>query len=126
MQVVYSGGSTPSPSPRIQRKQYQGGYGRHVFIAHPICKNTPQLARRAASADKKETVDNDSALRDSIPAMTKSVAITCLVLNILLPGLGKLSVCIFLLKTCYISLRLTLDVNDKTNSKTYVENVQFI
>lgn len=84
MQVVYSGGSTPSPSPRVQRKQYQG-YGRPIFIGHPTCKPVPH---RTASKETKENENSDSSLRDSIPAMQKPVAITCLVLNILLPGLG--------------------------------------
>lgn len=93
MQVVYSGGSTPSPSPRVQRKQYQS-YGRPIFIGHPTSKPG---AHRAASKETKESESSDSSLRDSIPAMPKPVAITCLVLNILLPGLGKLyRFCIFL------------------------------
>ena len=95
MQVVYSGGSTPTPSPRVQRK-HNPGYGRPMFIGHPSCKSTPPISHRSASKETKDGTDNDSSLRDSIPAMIKPVAITCLVLNILLPGLGKTTPHIFI------------------------------
>lgn len=91
MQVVYSGGSTPTPSPRVQRKHHPGGaYGRPIFLGHGSCKTTLTTVPRTVSKDRKDASDNESSLRDSIPAMKKPVAVTCLVLNILLPGLGNL------------------------------------
>jgi len=90
MQVVYSGGSTPTPSPRVQRKHHPvGAYGRPIFLGHGSCKTTMSTVPRTTSKDRKDTSDTESSLRDSIPAMKKPVAITCLVLNILLPGFGK-------------------------------------
>ncbi|KAL4237704.1 mRNA-decapping enzyme 1B [Mactra antiquata] len=86
MQVVYSGGSTPTPSPRLPRKHL--GYGRPIFMGHQPSKSTPPIHHRSTSKDLKSSPDSESSLRDSIPAMRKPVAITCLVLNILLPGLG--------------------------------------
>lgn len=89
MQVVYSGGSTPTPSPRVQRKHHPGGYGRPIFLGHGSCKTALTNIPRTASKERKDVPDTESSLRDSIPAMKKPVAVTCLVLNILLPGLGK-------------------------------------
>ncbi|KAH3839181.1 uncharacterized protein LOC127879758 isoform X1 [Dreissena polymorpha] len=85
MQVVYSGGSTPSPSPRVQRKLYPG-YGRAIFI--PGGKQSGLVSHCSSSNDRKGAPVAESSLRDSIPAMKRPVAITCLVMNILLPGLG--------------------------------------
>ena len=101
MQVVYSGGSsTPSPSPRLQRKTYAtpgggpGGYGRPVMpgylMGHPQPTVYSASVHHNARPQEKLT-EGDASLRDSIPAMSKPVAITCLVLNIILPGLGELS-----------------------------------
>jgi len=84
MQVVYSGGSTPTPSPRVQRKMYHG-YTRPIFKG----KTSGLVASQSTSKDRSEAPDPESSLRDTIPAMRRPVAITCLVLNILLPGLGK-------------------------------------
>lgn len=90
MQVVYSGGSTPTPSPRVQRKHHPGPmYGRPIFLGHGTCKANVPNVPRTASKDRKDSQNSESSLRDSIPAMVKPVAITCLILNIVLPGLGK-------------------------------------
>lgn len=88
MNVVCSGISTPTPSPRVQRRQYQG-YSRSFLPSYMQGSTTPPVHHRTGSREHKHNQTNDSSLRDSIPAMRKPVAVTCLVLNILLPGLGK-------------------------------------
>ncbi|XP_053373492.1 uncharacterized protein LOC123564398 [Mercenaria mercenaria] len=124
MQVVYSGGSTPTPSPRLQRK-HNPAYGRPLFIGHPGGKNTPPISHRAASKETKESADTDSSLRDSIPAMTKPVAITCLVLNILLPGLGTFTAGLTVL--CGSTIRFKDMTKQKVIfSNTWVAFLQFI
>ncbi|XP_052282764.1 uncharacterized protein LOC127879758 isoform X2 [Dreissena polymorpha] len=85
MQVVYSGGSTPTPSPRVNRKIHQG-YGHPAFAPCPPVSNPTR--HHSASKEKTESLLADSFLRDSIPAMPRCLAIACLILNILLPGLG--------------------------------------
>ena len=82
MQVVYSGGSnTPTPSPRLQRKT---GYGRPVMPGYMTHVHPQVLVQRS----REKLTEGDITLRDSIPAMSKGVAVTCLVLNIILPGSG--------------------------------------
>ena len=90
MNVVCSGISTPTPSPHVQRRQYQS-YGKQFLPAYMQGSTTPPIHHRAGSREHKHDEGNDSSLRDSIPAMRRPVAVTCLVLNILLPGLGKFS-----------------------------------
>lgn len=86
MQVVYSGGSTPTPSPRLQRKAIKG-YGRPVLPGYfPPTVHHTNISR--SHTKEKEKEDPESSLRDSIPAMSKPMAIICLILNILAPGLG--------------------------------------
>ena len=87
MQVVI-GGSTPTPSPRVQRKQYHG-YGRPLLPGYAQPTTTPPGHHRPTNKERKNPNDNESSLRDYIPAMKRPMAITCLTLNILLPGLGK-------------------------------------
>ncbi|XP_067682900.1 uncharacterized protein [Haliotis asinina] len=85
MQVVYSGGSsTPTPSPRLQRKAYQGGYGRPVLPGYIVGPPPSVMLHRS----KEKLTEGDTSLRDSIPAMSKPVAVFCLVLNIFIPGMG--------------------------------------
>lgn len=88
MQVVYSGGSsTPSPSPRLQRKAHNhGGYGRPVMPGYLTGYQHQVVVQRSRSREK--LTEGDTSLRDSIPAMSKPVAVTCLVLNVVLPGFG--------------------------------------
>ncbi|KAK3599193.1 hypothetical protein CHS0354_041034 [Potamilus streckersoni] len=88
MQIVYSGGSTPNPSPRMQRKHNYGGYGRPLLPGYLQRTSTPPISHRSSSPKEERRENTDSSLRDSIPAMVRSVAITCLVFNIILPGLG--------------------------------------
>lgn len=97
MQVVYAGGSsTPSPSPRLQRKNYAGGggYGRPVMpgylMGHPHQPSV--LPHNHQRPSREKLTEGDASLRDSIPAMSKPVAVTCLVLNVVLPGMGELRV----------------------------------
>ncbi|GFR83335.1 protein SPEC3 [Elysia marginata] len=85
MQVVYSGGSnTPTPSPRLQRKT---GYGRPVMPGYMTHVHPQILVQRS----REKLTEGDITLRDSIPAMSKGVAIMCLVLNIFIPGSGTLA-----------------------------------
>ena len=90
MQVVCSGISTPTPSPRVQRRQYEG-YSRPFLRGYLQTQGstTPPFHHKPGSREHKHPDANDSSLRDSIPAMTKPVAVTCLVLNIFIPGLGE-------------------------------------
>ncbi|KAK3093546.1 hypothetical protein FSP39_017105 [Pinctada imbricata] len=86
--VVYSSGSTPTPSPRLHRKQYQG-YGRPVLPGYSLPPPHHSHSHSHRSPQRDRTLsDEDSSLRDSIPAMSKPLAITCLICNIILPGLG--------------------------------------
>lgn len=91
MQVVYSGGSTPTPSPRLQRKQIKG-YGRPVLPGYfpPTVHHTSTPRSQSKEREKEDT---ESSLRDSIPAMMKPVAIMCLIFNIIIPGLGRFTYC---------------------------------
>ncbi|KAH3856561.1 hypothetical protein DPMN_099152 [Dreissena polymorpha] len=84
MQVVYSGGSTSFPSPRVQRKLYPG-YGRPIFI--PGRKHSGLVSHFSDSKDRKDAPVLESSLRDSIPVLKRPVAIMCLVMNIILLAL---------------------------------------
>lgn len=89
MQVVYSGSSTPSPSPRRHRKEYTG-YGRPVQPGYVLGPPPVSVVHRSPSREKPHHLQQDDAsLKDSIPVMSKPLAVTCLVCNIVLPGLGK-------------------------------------
>ncbi|KAK7465871.1 hypothetical protein BaRGS_00037562, partial [Batillaria attramentaria] len=71
-----------------QRKAYNpGGYGRPVMPGYLTGHQHQVVVPRSRSREK--LTEGDTSLRDSIPAMSKPVAITCLVLNVLLPGLGE-------------------------------------
>ncbi|BFZ07377.1 hypothetical protein BsWGS_10416 [Bradybaena similaris] len=83
MQVVYSGGSTPKPSPRLPRKT---GYGRPIMPGYMTHVHPQVLTQRS----RENLTEGDVTLRDSIPAMSKCVASVCLVFNIFLPGAGTL------------------------------------
>ncbi|CAG5125011.1 unnamed protein product [Candidula unifasciata] len=83
MQVVYSGGSTPKPSPRIRRKT---GYGRPIMPGYMTHVHPQVMTQRS----HENLTEGDVTLRDSIPAMSRCVASICLVFNIFLPGAGTL------------------------------------
>uniref|UniRef100_A0A2C9L9H0 Protein SPEC3 n=1 Tax=Biomphalaria glabrata TaxID=6526 RepID=A0A2C9L9H0_BIOGL len=86
MQVVYSGGTTPNPSPGRSRKS--GGYGRPVlpgYMTHVHPQVTVQRSREDRPAEQ------DQSLRDYIPAMSTGLAALCLVLNLVLPGTGTMA-----------------------------------
>ncbi|OWF50328.1 uncharacterized protein LOC110450550 [Mizuhopecten yessoensis] len=125
MQVVYSGGSTPSPSPRLHRKQYTG-YGRPVQPGYVLGPPPVTTMHRSPSREKNPPIEeDDSSLRDSIPVMSKPLAITCLICNIVLPGLGTfisgLSIlCCTRAKTKEMSKKKIVLVN------TWVAFLQFI
>ncbi|KAL5008175.1 hypothetical protein ScPMuIL_013756 [Solemya velum] len=87
MQVVYSGGSnTPTPSPRLQRKQLRG-YGRPVLPGYVAGAPPSSIVHRTVVKDKPSE-EPESSLRDVIPAMRKHIAVVCLILNVVLPGMG--------------------------------------
>ncbi|KAL8567774.1 hypothetical protein ACOMHN_009082 [Nucella lapillus] len=109
MQVVYSGGSsTPSPSPRLQRKTYTGvpgGYGRPVMpgylmgVTHSPHPHPPMVSReKVVGGGGPGEGEGERSLRDSIPAMSRPLAVVCLILNIVLPGLGQ-SLCLSSMKS---------------------------
>lgn len=91
MQVVYSGGSsTPSPSPHLQRKNYVGGgYGRPVMPGYMMGHPHQPVVMHSHRPSREKLTEGDASLRDSIPAMSRPVAVTCLVLNVVLPGMGE-------------------------------------
>ncbi|KAH3839180.1 hypothetical protein DPMN_112605 [Dreissena polymorpha] len=84
MEVVYSARSTQTPSLRVQMKLYIL-YRSLIFITG----RSGLVAYCSSAKDQKDAPVADSSLRDSIPAMKRPVATTCLVMNILLPGLVK-------------------------------------
>ncbi|XP_052768953.1 uncharacterized protein LOC128209121 [Mya arenaria] len=121
MQVVYSGGSTPTPSPRVQRKLNQG-YSRPIFTG----KTSRLVTSQSTSKDRGEVApEPESSLRDSIPAMRKAVAVTCLILNILLPGLGTFVAGLTTL--CGSAIRKKTMTSQKVVcSNTWVAFLQFV
>ncbi|BFZ11912.1 hypothetical protein BsWGS_14951 [Bradybaena similaris] len=84
MQVVYSGGSTPTPSPHLQRKGCYGRANMPRYIPHVH----PQIF---VQRSREKLTEGDIALRDSIPFMGTCTAVVCLLLNIVLPGSGTLT-----------------------------------
>lgn len=89
MQVIYSGGSaTPSPSPRALRKDmHTSGYIRPVMPAY-VMRSLPPPSFAKCQSRVKPSDNKDATLRNVIPAMSKPVAVICLVCNIFFPGLG--------------------------------------
>lgn len=99
MHAVYAGGSTPTPSPRVHRKQF--GYGRPVMPGYSFPHKQSPLHHKSASKDSDDSSSKETNFRESIPAMCSAVAFTCLICNILVPGLGKrtyvqMKMCVFL------------------------------
>ncbi len=117
MQVVYSAGTSPLASPRnspIPPRRYYSPSPRGSPRCSPRSspKSTPRGVegwrpvmpgyKPATSSSQTSVViqrtvevqhhvtDSDTTLKDSIPAMSRPVAIICLICNILLPGLGEL------------------------------------
>lgn len=86
--VLSSGTQTPNPSPRLPRKNYPG-YGRPVMPGYHAGTSQPHPAPAGYRPTKESTAEEDSQLKNSIPVMTKRVAVTCLILNIVIPGLGE-------------------------------------
>ncbi|CAG5135832.1 unnamed protein product [Candidula unifasciata] len=84
MQVVYSGGSTPTPSPHMKRKAEYGRRNIPRYIAHVH----PQII---VQRSREKFTEGDTTLRDSIPLMSKCTAVVCLLLNVILPGSGTLT-----------------------------------
>lgn len=89
MQMIYSGGSsTPCPSPRNLRKDmHTSGYIRPIMPAY-IMHSLPPPSFAKCQSRVKPSSNKDMNLRNFIPAMSKPVAVTCLICNIVLPGLG--------------------------------------
>lgn len=90
MHAIYAGGSTPTPSPRVHRKQF--GYGRPVMPGYSFPhKQASPAHHKSASKDSDDSATKETNFRDAIPAMCKAVAYVCFICNIILPGLGKKS-----------------------------------
>lgn len=88
MHAVYAGGSTPTPSPRVHRKQF--GYGRPVMPGYSFPhKQASPIHHKSASKDSTDSSTKETNFRDSIPAMCTALAFLCFVSNVVLPGLGK-------------------------------------
>ncbi len=107
VQVIYSAGTSPMTSPRgsplppprysprgsprtprSPRATPRGVQGwKPVMPGYkPAGPQTSVVIQRTVEVQQTQT---DSNLKDSIPAMSKPVAITCFVCNIISPGLGK-------------------------------------
>ncbi|CAL1526187.1 unnamed protein product [Lymnaea stagnalis] len=93
MQVVYSGGSSPSPRP--PRKT---GYGRPILPGYMTHVHPHVMVHRS----REKPTEGDHSLRDSIPAMTQGLAALCLVLNIILPGSGTVTAGMSVLFCSYV------------------------
>ncbi|KAH3874503.1 hypothetical protein DPMN_037748 [Dreissena polymorpha] len=117
MQVVYSGGSTPTPSPRVNRKIHQG-YGHPWFAPCPPVSNPTR--HHSASKEKTESLLADSFLRDSIPAMQRCVAIACLIMNILLPGLGENTWVAKMCQMYYYQMAIVDSLDKKQHAWSYI------
>uniref|UniRef100_A0A0L8FPS9 Protein SPEC3 n=1 Tax=Octopus bimaculoides TaxID=37653 RepID=A0A0L8FPS9_OCTBM len=132
MQVVYSGGtSTPMSSPRCYRKDMQGGgytrpmapgYALNNHYFHP--PPSPLTIKKHYSKSKKSN-QHDKSLRNFIPAMKKPVAITCLICNIFIPGLGTF------ISGLTLKCGSRVRIPDKSKSKiiltnTWVATLQFL
>lgn len=90
MHAIYAGGSTPTPSPRVHRKQF--GYGRPVMPGYSFPhKQASPAHHKSASKDSDDSATKETNFRDAIPAMCKALAYVCFICNIILPGLGKKS-----------------------------------
>ena len=97
MQFVYSAGTaaspcpsaryspTPSPRPSTGSRTPRGWAGWRPVS--PGYRNTP--ADKHRTVEIKHVTENDGSLRDSIPLMSRPLAVFCLVCNICLPGLGN-------------------------------------
>lgn len=88
MHAIYAGGSTPTPSPRVHRKQF--GYGRPVMPGYSFPhKQASPVHHKSASKDSNDSASKETNFRDAIPAMCTALACVCFICNIILPGLGK-------------------------------------
>ncbi|XP_048736210.1 uncharacterized protein LOC125651596 [Ostrea edulis] len=114
MHAVYAGGSTPTPSPRVHRKQF--GYGRPVMPGYSFPHKQSPLHHKSASKDSDDSSSKETNFRESIPAMCTAVAFTCLICNILVPGLGTFLAGLSVL--CGSKMRL----KDNTKSKVVLVN----
>lgn len=87
MHAIYAGGSTPTPSPRVHRKQF--GYGRPVMPGYSFPhKQASPVHHKSASKDSNDSASKETNFRDAIPAMCTALACVCFICNIILPGLG--------------------------------------
>lgn len=115
MQAIYAGGSTPTPSPRVHRKQF--GYGRPVMPGYSFPhKQSSPLHHKSASKDSEDSTSKETNFRDSIPAMCTAVAFVCFICNIIMPGLGTFLSGLSVL--CGSRMRL----KDNTKSKVVLVN----
>lgn len=100
MHVIYSAGTTsPSCSPIPRRKipsplispTTPNREWRPIAPGYQPPSSHSVVIHRTVEVQHHQhiLVENDSSLKDTIPAMPKAIAIGCLVCNILFPGLGK-------------------------------------
>ena len=104
MQMIYSAGTTshsprcspvpprkypsPRPSPRASPREWRPvmpGYKPPAGHALVPYSRSPEIEHNPIIV-----TEDDINLKDFIPAMPRSIAITCLVCNILFPALGEL------------------------------------
>jgi len=105
MQVIYSAGTSPQCSPIGTRRQFQPYHSAHHSphssprnsragldgAYRPVLPGYTQPGSRRGSRESYGDANartEDSTLKKSIPLMPRPLAITCLILNILFPGLG--------------------------------------
>ena len=142
MQVVYSAGTSPLSSPIANR--------RYNYSPRSSPRGSPKTTPRgvegwrpvlpgykprgsSGSVTVQRTVevhhrDTDTTLKDAIPLMTRPLAITCLILNILLPGLGELIRLFHFFiahNACFLSTAdqsLNQSLNGRDIAQPYIEN----
>ena len=107
MQIIYSAGTasptsprgSPLPSPRHPKSprsprhlNYYEGWRPVMpgYKAPPPASHHPPTVVIQRTVEVQHLTDaSDNNLKDSIPDMPKALAVTCLICNILIPGLGK-------------------------------------
>ena len=79
-------GNSPSKTPRISPRQWKPvmpGY-RPPSSHSVVIQRTVEVQHNPS-----QLLENETSLKDFIPAMPKAIAVSCLLCNVLCPGLGK-------------------------------------
>ncbi len=79
-------GTSPNKTPRISPRQWkpvQPGY-KAPSSHSVVIQRTVEVQHNPS-----QLLENETSLKDFIPAMPKAIAVSCLVCNVLCPGLGK-------------------------------------